>query len=415
MNRFLPALALCSAIAAAVPVSPGAQAAPQTVKIAFVDPLSGGAASVGEAGLKHFTYMADQINARGGDFKFEVVGYDNKLSPQDSIVQLQKAIDAGARYVVQGNGSAVAAALIDFLNKYNDRNPGKEVLYLNYAAVEPSLTNEKCSFWHFRFDANSDIKMAALVATMAANPAIKKVYLINQDYSFGQSVRATARAMLKAKRPDIQIVGDEVTPLQKVTDFSPYIAKIKASGADTVITGNWGQDITLLFKAAGDAGLNATFYTYYGAGAGAPTAIRQANLPDRVYQIAEGSTNAKSTGSLEFEKAFRAKVGDEVTYPRAINLMNMLATAMNQAKSADPKAVAAKLEGMEAPMLSGGPGFMRRDDHQLFQPMFISELGPRRADTPFEAEHTGWGWNENATVTAKDTVLPTTCKMERPS
>ena len=242
MRRFFIALAACSALAAP------AWAAPQTVKIAFIDPLSGGAASVGEAGLKTFQYMADQLNAKAGDYRFEIAGYDNKLNPQESIVQLQKAIDAGAQIVVQGNGSSVAAALIDFLNKYNDRHPGKEVLYLNYSAVEPSLTNEKCSYWHFRFDSNSDIKMEALTAYMKDRPEIKKVYLINQDYSFGQAVRVAARSMLKAKRPDVQIVGDEVTPLQKVTDFSPYIAKIKASGADTVLTGDWGQDITLLFK-----------------------------------------------------------------------------------------------------------------------------------------------------------------------
>ena len=58
--------------------------------------------------------------------------------------------------------------------------------------------------------------------------------------------------MLAAKRPDIEIVGDELHPLFKVSDFSPYIAKIKASGADTVITGNWGPDFALLLKAAAE-------------------------------------------------------------------------------------------------------------------------------------------------------------------
>ena len=76
------------------------------------------------------------------------------------------------------------------MSKYNDRNPGKEMLYLNYAAVDPVLTNDKCSFWHFRWDANSDIKMAALTNFMKSQPNIKKVYLINQDYSFGHAVDA---------------------------------------------------------------------------------------------------------------------------------------------------------------------------------------------------------------------------------
>jgi branched-chain amino acid transport system substrate-binding protein len=94
--------------------------------------------------------------------------------------------------------------------------------------------------------------------------------------------------MLKAKRPDIQVVGDELHPLLKITDFAPYIAKIKASGADTVITGNWGQDMALLIKAAADAGLQASWYTYYAGGTGGPTAIKQANLNHKVFRAKYG-------------------------------------------------------------------------------------------------------------------------------
>ena len=247
---------LMMAAAFALPILGGAAMAQETLKIGYIDPLSGGGASIGEVGLKTFQFIADELNAKGGvqGKKVEIVPLDNKTNPQESLIQAQKAIDSGIRYLTQGNGSSVAGALSDFVNKYNDRNPGKEVLYFNYAAVDPVLTNDKCNFWHFRWDANSDIKMEALTNYMKDVPTIKKVYLINQDYSFGESVRTAAKAMLATKRPDIQIVGNEVHPLLKVTDFSPYIAKIKASGADTVITGNWGQDFALLLKAAAEPG-----------------------------------------------------------------------------------------------------------------------------------------------------------------
>ena len=132
--------------------------------------------------------------------------------------------------------------------------------------------------------------MTALTNFMKKKPAIKKIYLINQDYSFGHSVADAATSMLKSKRPDIQIVGNEFVPLLKVTAFSPYIAKIKASGADSVITGNWGQDFALLLKASADAGLKVDWYTYYASIAGGPTAIKQAGpaLQNRVFVIAEG-------------------------------------------------------------------------------------------------------------------------------
>jgi branched-chain amino acid transport system substrate-binding protein len=289
------------------------------------------------------------------------------------------------------------------------------MIYLNYAAVDPALTNDKCSYWHFRWDANSDIKMAALTTFMKDRPNIKKVYLINQDYSFGQSVRTQARAMLKEKRPDIEIVGDELHPLLKVTDFAPYIAKIKASGADSVITGNWGQDIALMLKAAADAGLQTDWYTYYAGGAGGPTAIKQTGLSHRVFQINEGLPNSAPEAAQKFETDFRAKNGVGVFYPRAVNEMRMLATAIKQAKSDDAKAVAAQLEGMTADAFDGGTVTMRKDDHQLFQDIYIGSFGPLDPGAKFDEEGTGWGWKTVGVVKGSDTVLPTTCKMDRPS
>jgi branched-chain amino acid transport system substrate-binding protein len=391
-------------------------AAEDTVKIGYIDPLSGGGASIGEGGLKTFQYLADELNAKGGilGHKVEIVPFDNKVNPQESLVQAQKAIDAGIHFITQGNGSSVAAALEDFVAKNNARNPGKELLYFNYAAVDPSLTNDKCSFWHFRWDAGSDIKMEALTNYMKGNSSIKKVYLINQDYSFGQSVRADARKMLAAKRPDIQIVGDELHPLLKVTDFSPYIAKIKASGADSVITGNWGQDIALLLKAAADAGLKVNWYTYYAGGAGGPTAIKQANLDHQVFQITEGIPNAGYQPAMDYEKAFRAKVGMSLWYPRAVNEMRMFKLAAENAKSLDPVKVATALEGMKFAPLDGGDGFMRKEDHQYFQPIYISSFGTLTAKEPFDEEKTGWGWHLVSKIDTAQTVLPTTCQMKRP-
>jgi branched-chain amino acid transport system substrate-binding protein len=410
-------LLLASALGASASLlTAGPALAQDTIKIAYIDPLSGPGATVGEVGLKTLQFLADELNAKGGAAgkKFEILPLDNKTNPQESLVQLQKAIDAGARIVTQGNGSSVAAALLDAVAKYNERNPGKEVLYLNYAAVDPVLTNDKCTFSHFRWDANSDIKMEALTNFIKGRKDVKKVYLINQDYSFGHAVRTAAVAMLKAKRPDVQIVGDELHPLLKVTDFAPYIAKIKASGADSVITGNWSQDFALLAKAAADAGLQANWYTYYAGGTGGPTAVKQAGLNHRVFAILEGEANVAHPASQATEKTFRAKYGVSIFYPRLFNQMRMLAAAINKAGSTDYAKVGAALEGMKFEVFNGGEGWMRKDDHQFFQPMYIASFGDRSAKEPFDEENTGWGWRAVARLDANDTVLPTTCKMTRP-
>ena len=404
-----------AALAVGLCLAPPASA---QVKIAYIDPLSGAMAPIGEHGVKHFQYMIDKINAKGGvnGQKLELLTYDNKLSPQESVIAAQKAIDAGARILTQGNGSSVAAALIDFVNKHNDRNPGKEVVYLNYAAVDPAFTNEKCSYWHFRWDAHSDIKMQALTNYVKSKPNIKKVYLINQDYSFGQAVRKAAQQMLKAKRPDIQIVGDELHPLAKITDFSPYVAKIKASGADTVITGNWGSDIALLLKAAADANLQVDWYTYYAGGAGGPTAVKQTGLKDRVYQITEGHANINTPENYAWEQDFRKKSGGQGWwYPRVRNLMDMLARAMNEAKSNDPKAFAEKLQGMRYKTIYGPEAFMRAQDHQFFQDLYISVMTPVTGEMKFDEENTGWGWKTTAKIPLSETEVGTTCKMVKPS
>jgi branched-chain amino acid transport system substrate-binding protein len=401
----------------ALPAFAGHAHAQDSIKLGYIDPLSGGGASVGEGGLKTFQFLADEANAKGGilGHKVEILPLDNKTNPQESLVQAQKAIDAGAHYITQGNGSSVGAALEDFVTKNNTRNPGKETLYFNYAAVDPSLTNEKCSFWHFRWDASSDIKMEALTNYMKGVASIKKVYLINQDYSFGQSVRTGARKMLAEKRPDIQIVGDELHPLLKITDFSPYVAKIKASGADSVVTGNWGQDFALLLKAAADAGLKVNWYTYYAGGAGGPTAIKQTNLDHQVFQISEGIPNSGYQPAMDFEKTFRAKAGMSLWYPRAVNEMRMFKLAAEKANSTDPVKVAVALENMKFDVLDGGEGFMRKEDHQFFQPIYISSFGTLTAKEPFDEENTGWGWHLVSKIDTPQTILPTTCNMKRPN
>ena len=410
------------AAAVALPMLGGAAMAQETVKIGYIDPLSGGGASVGEIGLKTFQFLADEVNAKGGILgkKVEIVPLDNKTNPQESLIQAQKAIDSGVRYITQGNGSAVAGALTDFITKYNERNPGKEVLYFNYAAVDPVLTNEKCSFSHFRWDANSDIKMEALTNYMKGVPAIKKLYLINQDYSFGKAVAVAARAMLGKKRPDVQIVGDDLHPLGKVTDFAPYVAKMKAAGTDTVITGNWGQDMSLLVKAGRDAGLNVDWYTYYAGGLGTPTAMGEA-AAGKVKIIAEYHSNVANNKAAKWDADYRKqapKGNPDFYFLRGKIMWEMFVRAINQAKSAEPKAVALALEGMrhEGDL---GEVEMRKQDHQLIQPLYVFTLhklaskgGPKEAK--LDMEHSGLAPVTDARLEAFTSAQPTSCQMKRP-
>jgi len=402
----------CTLALAMAPLAAAAQ-----IRIAYIDPLSGAMGATGEHGLRELEFAADQINARGGVLgqKFEIVPMDNKLSAQESLILLKSAIDQGIRFISQGNGSSVAGALIDAIEKHNQRNPDKTVLFLNYAAVDPDFTNDKCSFWHMRFDANSDMKMEALTSYMKGEARIKKVYLLNQDYSFGHQVAKAARAMLEAKRPDVKIVGDELHPLARVKDFAPYVAKIQASGADSVITGNWGSDLALLVKAAKDASLRVDFYTYYAGVVGTPPAIGESGV-DRVKVVSYWNANAASPVHQAFFDAYKKKYGaTSDPYSQAIRISaEFLAQAMQKAKSTDPAKVARAMEGMtiEGPF---GTMEMRAADHQLIQPLFIATFVKAAGKYKNTADGTtDYAFRADARIEGPATARPTTCKMRRP-
>ena len=370
-------------------------------------------AATGQNQLKGFQFLAEQFSkGNPAGVKFEITSFDNKLSPQETVNALQAAIDQGVRYVAQGTGTGPATAIIDFLNKYNERNPGKEVLFLNYAAVDPSLTNEKCSFWHFRLDADTSMKMEALTTFMKDQPDVKKVYLINQNYAHGHQVAKYAKENLARKRPDVQIVGEDLTPLAQTRDFAPYIAKIKASGADTIITGNWSSDLTLLVKAANDGGLNAKFYTYYAPVSGTPTAMG-ANAAGRVYAVGVMPYEAPAARKLMDE--YKAKFNDDFYTAQIYNAYALLTAAMAKAKSTDPVKVAATLGGLEVKSL-GGDVQMRKTDHQLQQAVFISrweKAGPKPFD--YSVENTGHNFRTVKTYEAYVASTPTSCQMKRPA
>ena len=388
------------------------------IKIAFIDPLSGPFASTGTNGLHQFEFAAENmINANGGVLggdTFEIVAFDNKISPKESLIQLQVAIDQGIRFIAQGNSSGVANAITEAVNKHNKRNPESRVLFLNYAAVDPALTNDKCNFWHFRFDANADIKMDALTDVIAGNDAIKKVYVIGQDYSFGKAVAAAAVANLTAKRPDIEIVGNELHPIGKVKDFTPYSRKIVASGADAVITGNWGSDMLGLGKSVIENGYTGPIYTYYAAGSGITGAFGESGK-GVIRLVGEGQVNPPASDeAAAYYNAFKAKYPDgNIDQPRISNVIGMLAQAITAAGTADDVvAVANALEGMEFDSMWGTKVFMRPNDHQAIQNVHISAHTNEGVTFAYDGSDFGVVVESTVEMAAMDST--STCEMKRP-
>ena len=388
--------------------------AEETIKLAYTDPFSGPFASAGDEFLKVFQFIIARKNAEGGALgrKFELVPFDDKLQPAEALIALKNITDQNIPFVMHCVGSNVGSAMIDGVSKHNARNPDNRILYLNCGALATELTNEQCDFWHFRFAGSVDMRAAARIKSLPAD--LKKVYVLNQDYLFGQSMQHDSRKWLAKLRPDIEVVGDELMPFGKVQDFSPYVAKIKASGAQSVITGNYNRDLNLLIKAAVDDGLNVRFDTFLAHLIGGPTAIG-ATGENRLTSVMEFNGNvAVDQKSAEAEKIvtdWRKDHTTDFSESNFITMIDMLADAINKAGSTDPLKVALALEDMHYKDLNGQENIMRKEDHQLLMPYYV---GVFSKDVKYDSEHTGFGWKNYMTATAADLTLPTICKMKRP-
>jgi branched-chain amino acid transport system substrate-binding protein len=407
---------LCLLLVAVAAVGGVRQAAAQdTIKIGYVDPFSGPFASGGDEFLKVFAYILQKVNADGGALgkKFEIVPFDDKLQPAEALIALKSITDQNIPFVMQCTGSNVGAALIDAVSKQNARNPDNRVIYLNCGALATELTNEHCDFWQFRFTPN--VEMRAVARIKALPKDVTKVYLLNQDYVFGQSIQHDTRKWLAKLRPDIQVVGDELMPFGKVQDFSPYIEKIKASGAQSVITGNYNRDLNLLIKAAVDDGLNIRFDAYLAHLIGGPTAIGAAG-EGRLFTITEFDPNVpvelNKPEAEAFTNGWRAKHDTDFSEVAFLTMFQMLAKAIDKAGSTDALKVALALEDMKSTDLVGFPVEMRKEDHQLLMPLYAASF---TKNVKYDAEHTGLGWKTDFIASTQDLTLPTVCKMKRPA
>ncbi|MDQ0045669.1 branched-chain amino acid ABC transporter substrate-binding protein [Variovorax boronicumulans] len=407
------------ALACLLCIAGAANAQQPTYKIAYIDPLSGPFANVGELMLMHTQYAIEDINAKGGVLggtKLQLLQFDSKLSAQESQSALQAAIDQGAKAIVTGgSGSSVVTALVQSVARWNQRNPGKELIVLNHSSIDPEMTGKGCSFWHFQTEANTAMKMKALANYIKKTPDVKKVYLLNQDYAHGKQWASYGRQMVGLARPDVQFVGEALHPIGRVKDFAPYIANIRQSGADSVITGNWGQDMTLLLKAAGDAGYNLRYFNHSaGSVPGTVTAVSQAKTGQLTW-VAEWHPGQPDTPKADaLAKAYKAKTGKDFLAPRIDMTPRLLALAINKAGSADTVKVARALEDLSFDSVVGTVR-MRAEDHQLLLPQVVNTIAPVDGKAVKVGwEGTNYGFRTDAVYSGNELAQGTECKMVRP-
>lgn len=409
--RTLPLIALLIAAGAACA---------QTVRVALIDPLSGPVAGIGKPWADQVITATNALNARGGVLhgkQVELVVMDNTGNVEKTNELLKKAYDDGIRYVILGIGSNHALATSAFAERQNKRSPERPMLFFNTSGGATALTNENCSYWHYRWGIGADMYAAALTNAMAKDPSVKRIFQLDQAYSLGQAFNTSATQLIKERLPSATIVGSElIQPFGKVQDFAPYVLKLKQLNVDTVVTSAYDVDFVRFYKAVVGAGLKIKFYAAYGNISSHMIAVTPQDVA-AVPIIALADLNPNDDVTPEMQRVYAAyatQFGGSYFAERMVWMMDMFKAALEKAGSDDPLKVARALEEVNAGKSVADASF-RREDHQFEFPMKVVQV---TADVPVkyfvDGKTAGLGMKTIAVLKPKESMMPTTCRMARP-
>jgi branched-chain amino acid transport system substrate-binding protein len=411
MNKKQIGLSFCALLAAAT-----AQAG-APLKVALVETLSGPQASTGLLFRAAVKYETDRLNAAGGwnGAPIQIAEYDNQGGPAGASDKVKAAIAGGAQIIIQGSSSAVSGQITEDVRKYNLRNVGKEVLFLNMGGEALELTGDKCHFYHFRFTTNAVMRVKTLVPAMKETKELgTRIYAMNQNYSWGIDMDKAIKELAPAG--GYNVVESTLHDVNKIQDFSPYVAKIKASGAETVLTGNWSNDLLLLMKATRAAGLKIRFGTVF---LDQPGNIGNAGDTALGHYISHAFNIETNKQTEQFGNEYKARTGHYPTFiePQTVFGMQMLGEALKQTKASGDKinvtelAKALEKVRIDTPM---GETSIRAADHQVLLPIVVSRV---EKNVKYKVDDTDMGFKVIRKFSAEEAANPvqSSCKMQRPA
>lgn len=387
----------------------------EPLKIALIEALSGSAAGSGRMYQDAATFSVERLNAAGGfnGEPIQLIALDNAGSSSQASDKVKEAIEQGAHIIVQAGASFISGQISEDVRKHNIRNPQKPIIYLNMGGEALDLTGTKCNFYTFRLAATASMRISALLDVMKRNNVLgSRIYSINQNYSYGQD--AEAAIVAGASKFGYEIVGKTLHDFNRIQDFAPYVAKIKASNAETILTSDWSTDLLLLMKATRESGLKVTFGTTYLDYPGNIGSLRDLAAGQYV-----ANTFNPELENPQVVEAFKTKTGRYPIYHADLHMVSMFdllggALSKLSAKGAavDVKKIALGVEG--ASVKDGmGVTSVRKDDHQAIIPISVSIV---KEGVKYPADGTKYGFAPVRVVTGEQAIYPvqSSCKMERP-
>ncbi|MCO5065267.1 MAG: ABC transporter substrate-binding protein [Rhizobiaceae bacterium] len=385
------------------------------LKMAVLEALSGPNSLVAKhiANATRYTVETEMAKPDYKGPKIELKEYDTQGLSNLVSDRLRQAIDEGANVIVQGNSSALAAQVSEAIARHNARNPEHTVLFLNTVAAAMELTGAKCQFYHFRGSPDVSSVIKAIVIGMKDAGALgTKVYALNQNYSFGQDINKAVNEY--AGIGGYTVVGETLHEVQKIQDFAPYVAAIASKSPDSVITGNYGNDLLLFLRASREAGQK------YALGAfqlDAPGTLAAAG-PSAEGGFAVNTFNAElDADSAALAEDYKAKIGEYpvMVAPKTVKSLQLFFQALNSLAGKDKVTAEDMVIALENTKMQTSIGEIsyRKEDHQIITPVVVSKVSK---DAKYKADGTDMGFKPVKVIPGSEAIsaVQDNCKMERP-
>lgn len=387
-------------------------ASAEPLKVGFIFPTSGPLAGFGVQYIPGIDFVVDRFNGAGG-FKGEPVKtviYDDAGNTTGAADRFRQAMGEGVRLVITGSTSPVSAQLISDVKNWNERNPQDPAALVIMGAESKDFTAELCDFYTFKMSTNAEIRFNALANALKAAGQLKRVASIQPNYTLGYEMQAAVEGGVK--KFGYELVGSLNHDYAKLQDFAPYIERLRAMRADTIVTASSVSDLRLMVQSAADAALNTRFATMYLDAPGNVGSAGESAIGSYVAQLFNPEANAEARA---YRDEFLKKTGSEPVYVVANALATMeVVTSALHSMSGDFNVTdfVRAMEKVEAkwPL---GTLTMRADDHQLILPVVVAEVSK---DADVKVDDTDMGFKPIEIVSAADASAPPSdkCMMKRP-
>ncbi|MGD0918626.1 MAG: ABC transporter substrate-binding protein [Thermodesulfobacteriota bacterium] len=335
------------------------------IRILILHPLSGPAKASGEQWVLGARFAVDETNAQGGVLgrKVELISEDSQLKPEVAMSKAQKYLLEGRADIILGAGSNIVKPLQDLTKEYN--------ILLVMAAHSDDETGKNFTYNAVRPTWNTSMMARTLVAYAAKNLPYKKFYLLNQDYSYGRDYGAALKREIARQIPGGQIVADDYHPLMS-KDLSPFFTKIKNSGAEAIISSDWGLDISVLLKQRLDLGIKAVVLGPALADRAVILENPDASLNNIAVDTYFPTVNTKESIAFvsDWKKWYKGAEYPEPTSIAAREYIGIkfILEGVKKAGSVEVNKLVPALEGLRMKSVIGEI-YMRVCDHQLIMPL----------------------------------------------